>query len=82
MVPSKNKILKDLDELVATNQGVFERCKAIADDPACSPTDRREAVYVANEALQQSRSYALLAEQLRAGVIDRKHAAFVAMYRR
>ena len=81
VVPRKNKILKDLAELVATNTGVYERCKAVAEDPTRPPTERQQAAYVARDALEKARGYERLAERLRAGVIGRSDAEFRAMYR-
>jgi len=81
MVPSKKKILKDLDALVATNTGVYERCKAAFDDPARSLAERRQAAFLARDALEQSLTYGRLAEQLRAGLIDRSNAVFREIYR-
>jgi len=82
MVPSSKKILQDLDALAEADHDVFEQHKATAADPRLPPARRAQAADTARVALESSRVYAALAEDLRAGLIDRRNAAFVEMYRR
>ena len=80
MVPSKKRILKDLDSLAAACNRSYEQCKAAAFDPARSPTERDLAAHAARRALDKHRDYAALAEQLRAGLLDRHDDNFLSMY--